>query len=87
MATMRKRGDKWRVEIYKNGIKKSKTCKTKAEATQWALEEEKKLELQEQGLQSELDLLAVGYNLFRFLDLALPENRKLKLLFRLPRSS
>ena len=53
MATMRKRGDKWRVEIYKNGIRKSKTCKTKAEATQWALEEEKKLELQEQGLQPE----------------------------------
>lgn len=54
MATMRKRGDKWRVEIYKNGIRKSKTCRTKAEATQWALEEEKKLDLQEQGLQPEV---------------------------------
>lgn len=59
MATMRKRGDKWRVEIYKNGIRKSKTCKTKAEATQWALEEEKKLELQEQGLQPETVLADV----------------------------
>ena len=59
MATMRKRGDKWRVEIYKSGIRKSKTCKTKAEATQWALEEEKKLELQEQGLQPETVLADV----------------------------
>ena len=33
MATIRKRGDKWRVEIYKNGVRKSKTCATKAEAT------------------------------------------------------
>lgn len=56
---MRKRGDKWRVEIYKNGQRKSKTCKTKAEATQWALEEEKKLELQEQGLQPETVLADV----------------------------
>lgn len=59
MATMRKRGDKWRVEICKNGIRRSKTCKTKAEATQWALEEEKKLELQEQGLQPETVLADV----------------------------
>ena len=59
MATMRKRGDKWRVEVYKNGQRKSKTCKTKAEATQWALEEEKKLELQEQGLQPETVLADV----------------------------
>lgn len=59
MATMRKRGDKWRVEIYKNGIRKSKTCKTKAEAAQWALEEERKLELQEQGLQPETVLADV----------------------------
>lgn len=56
---MRKRGDKWRVEVYKNGQRKSKTCKTKAEATQWALEEEKKLELQEQGLQPETVLADV----------------------------
>lgn len=56
---MRKRGDKWRVEIYKNGIRKSKTCRTKAEATQWALEEEKKLDLQEQGLQPETVLADV----------------------------
>lgn len=33
MATIRKRGDKWRVEIYKNDVRKSKTCATKAEAT------------------------------------------------------
>ena len=51
MATIRKRGDKWRVEIYKNGVRKSKTCATKAEATLWGAEEEKKMELQSQGLQ------------------------------------
>ena len=46
MATIRKRGDKWRVEIYKNGVRKSKTCATKAEATLWGAEEEKKMGLQ-----------------------------------------
>lgn len=51
MATVRKRGDKWRVEIYKNGVRKSKTCSTKAEATLWGAEEEKKIELHAQGLQ------------------------------------
>lgn len=50
MSTIRKRGDKWRVEIYKNGVRKSKTCSTKAEVT-WGAEEEKKIELHAQGLQ------------------------------------
>ena len=49
MATIRKRGDKWRVEIYKNGVRKSKTCSTKAEVTLWGVEEEKKVELQSSG--------------------------------------
>ena len=51
MATIRKRGDKWRVEIYKNSVSKSKTCATKAEATLWGAEEEKKIELQSQAPQ------------------------------------
>ena len=46
MATIRKRGDKWQVEIYKNGVSKSKTYSTKAEATLWGAEEEKKMGLQ-----------------------------------------
>lgn len=53
MATVRKRGDKWRVEIYRDGIRKSKTCSTKAEAVLWGAEEEKKIELQAKGLQPE----------------------------------
>ncbi|WP_239989738.1 hypothetical protein [Haemophilus haemolyticus] len=51
MATIRKRGDKWRIEIYKNGVRKSKTCAIKAEATLWGAEKENKMELQAQGLQ------------------------------------
>ena len=51
MATVRKRGEKWRVEIYRDGIRKSKTCSTKAEAILWGAEEEKKIELQAKGLQ------------------------------------
>ncbi|EGT79970.1 putative integrase, catalytic core, phage [Haemophilus haemolyticus M21621] len=39
------------MEIYKNGVRKSKTCAIKAEATLWGAEEEKKIELQAQGLQ------------------------------------
>ncbi|WP_329504852.1 hypothetical protein [Haemophilus parainfluenzae] len=41
MATVRKRGEKWRVEIYRDDIRKSKTCSTKAEAVLWGAEEEK----------------------------------------------
>ena len=44
MATIRKRGDKWRVEIYKNGVRKYKTCATKAEATLWGAKEEMELQ-------------------------------------------
>lgn len=29
MATIRKRGNKWRVEIYKNGVRKSKLAQQK----------------------------------------------------------
>lgn len=42
MATIRKRGNKWRVEIYKNGVRKSKTCSTKAEATLWGRKRKRK---------------------------------------------
>ena len=37
MATIRKRGESWRVEIAKKGIRKSATFSTKTEATKWAL--------------------------------------------------
>lgn len=53
MATVRKRGDRWRVEVYRDGKRKSKTCSTKAEAVLWGAEEEKKIELQAKGLQPE----------------------------------
>lgn len=51
MATIRKRGDKYRVEVSKNGIRKSATFKSKTEATLWGIEEENKIELQKKGLQ------------------------------------
>ena len=51
MATIRKRGDKYRVEVYKNGVRKSKTFRTKAEANLWGIEEERKIELNAQGRQ------------------------------------
>lgn len=44
MATFRKRGDKWRAEISKNGIRKSATFTTKTEATRWALSIESQIE-------------------------------------------
>lgn len=53
MATVRKRGDRWRVEVYRNGKRKSKTCSTKTEAILWGAEEEKKLELMANGMQPE----------------------------------
>lgn len=40
MATYRKRGKRWRVEICVNGIRSSETFATKAECAQWALTKE-----------------------------------------------
>ncbi|WP_443092491.1 tyrosine-type recombinase/integrase [Basfia succiniciproducens] len=53
MSTIRKRGDKYRCEVYKNGVRRSKTFRTKAEAVLWGAEEERKIELQAEGKQPE----------------------------------
>lgn len=45
MASIRKVGDKWRVQIRRAGAKSiSKMCATKAEATRWAREQEAKID-------------------------------------------
>jgi len=44
MATIRKRGNSYRAEISKNGIRKSATFKTQSEANAWAVDEERKIE-------------------------------------------
>lgn len=36
MASIQKHGDKWRVFYFRNGIRKSKVCRTKTEAREWA---------------------------------------------------
>jgi hypothetical protein len=41
MAALRKRGDKWYVEVTKNGKRTGKTFATKAEATIWAAQADK----------------------------------------------
>lgn len=43
MASIRKRGDGWRAEIYKAGERDSRTFRTKQEAARWALEREAEL--------------------------------------------
>ncbi len=43
MATYRKRGDKWRVEISRAGVRRSATFDTKRQAQQWAAEVEAEL--------------------------------------------
>jgi integrase len=43
MASIRKRGDSWRVELYKNGVRESASFSTRAEAVKWALEREAEL--------------------------------------------
>jgi len=40
MASIRKRGSVWKVEIFKNSIRKSASFSTKAEATAWAAQTE-----------------------------------------------
>lgn len=43
MASFRKRGDSWRVELYVNGVRESGTFPTKAQAAAWAVERESEL--------------------------------------------
>jgi hypothetical protein len=43
MASITKRGDKWRAEVYKNGKRASKSFATKAEASLWAASAEVEL--------------------------------------------
>jgi integrase len=44
MATIRKRGAKWQVQIKKNGERRSETFTTKAAATSWATAQEHEIE-------------------------------------------
>lgn len=44
MATIIKRGNKWRVQINKKGIRKNATFATKAEASKWAISVESQIE-------------------------------------------
>ncbi|MDG6230312.1 site-specific integrase [Glaesserella parasuis] len=44
MATIIKRGDKWRVQINKKGIRKNATFSTKVEASRWAISVESQIE-------------------------------------------
>lgn len=49
MASIRKRGDKWQVQIKKNGERRSETFSTKARATAWATAVEHELETVQHG--------------------------------------
>ena len=46
MATFRKRGDKWQVEVFKMGVRRSATFTTKAKAQFWATEIEESIQSQ-----------------------------------------
>ena len=35
MASIKKHGDGWRAQFFRNGVRKSKVCKTKTEAIEW----------------------------------------------------
>ncbi len=43
MASYRRRGDAWRVEVYRDGKRESATFRTKAEAVAWAMQREAEL--------------------------------------------
>lgn len=44
MASIRKVGDRWRVEVRKRGVYASESFRTKADASRWALEQESGIE-------------------------------------------
>ncbi|MFY2090299.1 tyrosine-type recombinase/integrase [Achromobacter xylosoxidans] len=49
MASYRKRGDKWRAEVYKNNVRDSQTFDTKREAVEWATRRESELAAAKSG--------------------------------------
>ena len=49
MAAIKKRGKKWQVQIFKNGVRKSATFDTKSAAMQWSLDEENKIQSAKDG--------------------------------------
>lgn len=49
MASYRKRGDKWRAEVYKNNVRDSQTFDTKREAVEWAQKREGELAAMKAG--------------------------------------
>ncbi len=54
MGTIRKRGNKYRAEIYKNGTRKSATFRTKSEAVAWSVDEERKIENEKKGISPDI---------------------------------
>ncbi|KGQ34116.1 tyrosine-type recombinase/integrase [Gallibacterium anatis] len=54
MGSIRKNGAKWRAEIFKLGVRKSKSFKTKAEANVWIVDEERKLENYKNGIPEDM---------------------------------
>lgn len=49
MASFRKRGDKWRAEVFKNHVRDSQTFDTKREAVEWAHKREAELSATQSG--------------------------------------
>lgn len=57
MATISKRGSRYRAEVYVGGVRKSKTLDTKAEARSWAAQMESHLGAMEKGVSTTHTLL------------------------------
>lgn len=61
MPSLRKRGNTWRAEIYRNGKRESATFKTRAEAREWAQVREEELSA---GYQSNGETLGDAFDLY-----------------------
>lgn len=61
MANLRKRGKRWRAEVYRRGVRESQSFHTRAEAAAWALEREAEItggKLPEKSLRDALERYA-----------------------------
>ncbi|APZ42743.1 hypothetical protein [Acidihalobacter ferrooxydans] len=75
MATFRKRGARWRVELFVQGQRRSATFATKREAQAWAAHEESRLRNAQPGAVPNLRFREL---LERYLDTVTPTKRSLK---------
>ena len=76
MATLRKRGCKWHVQIRRSGQSRTRSFTHKADAEAWARKTEREIDTDEfRAVSEQLNALTVGDLLHRYREEVIPKKR------------